>query len=143
MSESQELDLRHGLEQVPLQPVFPREFNVDLETAGSMFRSGLVVLDQNRRIISANHFAREILDTGEALRIESDSAYAIGCSSTWKPGWQRAGYIRKTGPIANLDIIRDIHSRLDARDADVQFVKVKAHLVERTALLAGMLAATP
>ena len=62
------------------------------------------------------------------LRIESDSAYAIGCASTWKVGWQRAGYVRKTGPLANLDIIREIHDRLDLRAEDVRFVKVKAHL---------------
>lgn len=64
----------------------------------------------------------------QCLEIQSDSAYAIGCSSTWKPGWQRAGYVRKTGPIANLDIIREIHARLDARTGAVTFVKVKAHL---------------
>lgn len=64
----------------------------------------------------------------QPLRIESDSAYAIGCASTWKPGWQRAGYLRKSGPIANLDIIREIHDRLDSRSAEVRFVKVKAHL---------------
>lgn len=68
----------------------------------------------------------------QPLRIESDSAYAIGCSSTWKPAWQRAGYVRKAGPIANLDIIREIHRRLDARDVDVRFVKVKAHLTDES-----------
>jgi ribonuclease HI len=66
------------------------------------------------------------------LRIESDSAYAIGCSSTWKLGWQRAGYARKAGPIANLDIIREVHALLDARDAEVRFVKVKAHLADES-----------
>ena len=68
----------------------------------------------------------------EPLQIQSDSAYAIGCASTWKPGWQCAGYVRKTGPIANLDIIREIHHRLDCRDAEVRFVKVKAHLTDET-----------
>jgi ribonuclease HI len=62
------------------------------------------------------------------LEIQSDSAYAIGCSSTWKTGWQRAGYVRKTGPIANLDIIIQIHDLLDHRAGTVTFVKVKAHL---------------
>lgn len=62
------------------------------------------------------------------IEIQSDSAYAIGCSSTWKSGWQRAGYIRKTGPIANLGIIREIHQLIDTRGAPVRFVKVKAHL---------------
>lgn len=63
-----------------------------------------------------------------SLEIQSDSAYAIGCSSTWKSGWQRAGYVRKTGPIANLDIIMEIHDLLDNRAGTVTFVKVKAHL---------------
>lgn len=66
------------------------------------------------------------------LQIQSDSAYAIGCSSTWKSGWQSAGYLRKAGPIANLDIIREIHQLLDSRAADVQFVKVKAHLLDES-----------
>jgi ribonuclease HI len=64
----------------------------------------------------------------QRLEIQSDSAYAIGCSSTWKVGWQRAGYVRKTGPIANLDIIKEIHALLDSRAGTVTFVKVKAHL---------------
>jgi ribonuclease HI len=66
------------------------------------------------------------------LEIQSDSAYAIGCSSTWKAGWQRAGYVRKTGPIANLDIIREIHLLLDTREGPVVFVKVKAHLTDES-----------
>jgi len=68
----------------------------------------------------------------EHLEIQSDSAYAIGCSSTWKGGWQRAGYVRKAGPIANLDIIKEIHQLLDSRTGTVTFVKVKAHLRDET-----------
>src|ERR1700712_5692825 len=37
---------------------------------------------------------------GRPLEIQSDSAHAIGWSSTWKVGWQRAGYVRKSGPLA-------------------------------------------
>ncbi|MET3805859.1 ribonuclease HI [Nakamurella sp. UYEF19] len=66
------------------------------------------------------------------LEIQSDSAYAIGCSSTWKAGWQRAGYVRRTGPLANLDIIREIHRLIDGRRDPVEFVKVKAHLRDET-----------
>ena len=68
----------------------------------------------------------------QPIEIQSDSAYAIGCSSTWKAGWQRAGYVRKTGPIANLDIIREIHQLIDGRATPVVFVKVKAHLVDES-----------
>jgi len=66
------------------------------------------------------------------IEIQSDSAYAIGCSSTWKSNWQRADYIRKTGPIANLDIIREIHQLIDRRRCPVRFIKVKAHLRDET-----------
>lgn len=68
----------------------------------------------------------------QPVEIQSDSAYAIGCSSTWKVAWQRAGYVRKTGPIANLGIIREIHHLIDSRRAAVRFVKVKAHLRDET-----------
>jgi len=68
----------------------------------------------------------------QPVEIQSDSAYAIGCSSTWKSSWQRAGYVRKTGPIANLAIIREIHQLIDDRGAPVRFVKVKAHLRDET-----------
>lgn len=68
----------------------------------------------------------------QPVEIQSDSAYAIGCSSTWKIGWQRAGYVRKTGSIANLAIIREIHQLIDRRGTAVRFVKVKAHLRDET-----------
>lgn len=61
------------------------------------------------------------------LEIESDSAYAIGCSTTWKAGWQRIGYQRPAKPLSNLDIIRPIHQLLDTRMATVRFIKVKGH----------------
>ena len=70
--------------------------------------------------------------TVDPLQIQSDSAYAIGCSSTWKGGWQRAGYVRRSGPIANLDLIQEIHTLLDSRVNPVAFVKVKAHLRDET-----------
>ena len=60
------------------------------------------------------------------LDIESDSAYAIGCATTWKPGWQRINY-QRAKPLSNLDIIRPIHALLDARRHPVTFTKVKGH----------------
>lgn len=60
------------------------------------------------------------------LEIESDSTYAIGCSTTWKAGWQRINY-QRAKPLSNLDIIRPIHALLDARVLPVCFTKVKGH----------------
>ena len=63
-----------------------------------------------------------------ALEIQSDSAYAIGCATTWKKGWQRNNYINSQKKVvSNLEIIRQLHELLDARTAPVTFTKVKGH----------------
>jgi ribonuclease HI len=62
------------------------------------------------------------------LEIQCDSAYAIGCATTWKKGWQRNNYINSQKKIvSNLEIIRELHELLDARTAPVTFTKVKGH----------------
>lgn len=64
----------------------------------------------------------------DALEIQCDSSYAIGCATTWKRGWQRNNYVnsqRKT--VSNLDIIRALHELIDARTAPLTFTKVKGH----------------
>jgi len=68
-------------------------------------------------------------DLGDVpLTIQTDSAYAIGCASTWKAGWQRRGYLKPDGKqVLNLDVIRPLHELLDRRRARLSFVKVKGH----------------
>ncbi len=64
----------------------------------------------------------------DALEIQCDSSYAIGCATTWKRGWQRNNYVnsqRKT--VSNLDIIRSLHELIDSRTAPLAFTKVKGH----------------
>ncbi|MEP6560530.1 MAG: RNase H family protein [Nakamurella sp.] len=62
------------------------------------------------------------------LEIHSDSAYAIGCATTWKKGWQRNNYVNSQKEIvSNLEIIRRLHELLDARTTPVTFTKVKGH----------------
>jgi|GEM_PF-7044525 len=64
----------------------------------------------------------------DALEIQCDSSYAIGCATTWKRGWQRNNYVnsqRKT--VSNLAIIRSLHELIDARTAPLTFTKVKGH----------------
>lgn len=64
----------------------------------------------------------------EPLEIQSDSAYAIGCATTWKPGWQRNNYINsQKKQVANLAIIQRLHELLDTRVHSVRFTKVKGH----------------
>ena len=54
----------------------------------------------------------------EPLEIQSDSAYAIGCATTWKAGWQRNSYINsQRKQVSNLEIVRSVHHLLDTRTA--------------------------
>ena len=68
-------------------------------------------------------------DLGDVpLTIQTDSAYAVGCASTWKAGWQRRSYLKPDGKqVLNLDVIRPLHELLDRRQARLSFVKVKGH----------------
>ena len=64
----------------------------------------------------------------EPLEIQCDSAYAIGCATTWKAGWQRNSYINsQRKQVANLAIIQMLHDLIDTRTAPVVFTKVKGH----------------
>ncbi|MEJ7648590.1 MAG: ribonuclease H [Nakamurella sp.] len=62
------------------------------------------------------------------LTIQTDSAYSIGCCTTWKKGWQARDYRKADGkPVMNLDVIKPIHQLLDSGRPPVTFQKVKGH----------------
>ena len=64
----------------------------------------------------------------QPLEIQSDSSYAIGCSTTWKASWQRNNYINsQRKQVSNLQIILRLHDLLDTRTHRVTFTKVKGH----------------
>ncbi len=70
------------------------------------------------------------------LIIQADSAYAIGCASTWAEGWSRKGWINsKKEPVANLEIVQGIFALMQERKrggVPVRFQKVKAHLIDKS-----------
>ena len=70
------------------------------------------------------------------LVIQADSAYAIGCASTWAEGWSKKGWLNsKKEVVANLEIVKSIFALMQARRSEgvpVRFQKVKAHLVDTT-----------
>ncbi|MFT8592986.1 MAG: ribonuclease H [Bifidobacterium sp.] len=62
------------------------------------------------------------------LIIESDSKYAIQCSTTWLKGWKRNGWKNsKRQPVKNAEIIRAIDREIASRTGSVKFVWVKGH----------------
>ena len=70
------------------------------------------------------------------LVIQADSAYAIGCASTWAEGWSKKGWLNsKREVVANLEIVKSIFTLMQARKRDgipIRFQKVKAHLADTT-----------
>lgn len=64
----------------------------------------------------------------EDLTIETDSQYAINCSTTWIHGWKKNGWRNsKNEPVKNSDLIRAIDAEISKRKGSVKFVWVKGH----------------
>ncbi|KAA8826678.1 ribonuclease HI [Bifidobacterium reuteri] len=64
----------------------------------------------------------------EPLLIESDSQYAINCSTTWVKGWKRNGWKNsQKKPVKNVELIKAIDAEISKRPGPVSFKWVKGH----------------
>lgn len=64
----------------------------------------------------------------EPLIIETDSQYAINCSTKWVHGWKRNGWKNaQKKPVKNAALIKAIDVELSKRPGSVKFVWVKGH----------------
>lgn len=64
----------------------------------------------------------------EALTIETDSQYAINCSTKWVKGWKRNGWKNsQKKPVKNAPLIKAIDAEIAGREGPVTFVWVKGH----------------
>lgn len=64
----------------------------------------------------------------EPLTIETDSQYAINCSTTWVKGWKKNGWKNsQKKPVKNAPLIKAIDAEIAARKGPVTFVWVKGH----------------
>lgn len=65
----------------------------------------------------------------EPLFIESDSLYAIKCSSEWVNSWRNNGWRTSTGgPVKNVELIKDIDGAISGRPGPVRFRWVRGHV---------------
>jgi ribonuclease HI len=72
--------------------------------------------------------AKKLIDAGETVQIMSDSQYSIKCVCEWAYGWKAKNWTRKTGDIANLEIIKPAHELYDAMKTDLVLQHVAAHI---------------
>ncbi|MEE1296861.1 MAG: ribonuclease H, partial [Bifidobacterium sp.] len=64
----------------------------------------------------------------EPLTIETDSQYAINCSTKWVHGWKKNGWRNsKKEPVRNAPLIKAIDHEIRSRKGPVKFVWVKGH----------------
>lgn len=64
----------------------------------------------------------------EPLTIETDSQYAINCSTTWVKGWKKNGWKNsQKKPVKNAPLIKAIDAEIARREGPVKFVWVKGH----------------
>lgn len=64
----------------------------------------------------------------DSLVIQTDSQYAINCSSKWVHGWKKKGWKNAAGkPVKNRQLIEAIDKEIRQREGSVTFVWVKGH----------------
>ena len=64
----------------------------------------------------------------EPLIIETDSQYAINCSTKWIKGWKKNGWKNsQKKPVKNAELIKAIDAEISGRAGSVEFRWVKGH----------------
>lgn len=69
----------------------------------------------NRMELTALIAGYDLVPDGVATTVYSDSKLCVDTIKKWAPGWEGQGWRRKAGPIANLDLVKDLYARAQAR----------------------------
>jgi len=62
----------------------------------------------------------------EPCEIHSDSEFWINVLTKWAPTWKANGWTKKTGPIKNLEIVKELFELYETHD--VKLVWVRGHV---------------
>jgi len=87
--------------------------------------------------------ARSKSEAGLSVQILSDSVYSINAMTTWAKAWQARGWQKKTGELANRELIMTMYDDYTALSKNVRIDHVKGHsgvegneLADRLSILA-------
>lgn len=47
--------------------------------------------------------------TGEPCEIHTDSEFWVNVLTKWAPSWKRNGWVKRSGPIANLQLVQELY----------------------------------
>jgi ribonuclease HI len=78
----------------------------------------------NRMELTALIDGLRLLDPAEAVDVYSDSRLVVDTVTKWAAGWQRRGWKRSTGPVANLELVQEAYRlSLERPLARVQWIR--------------------
>ena len=78
----------------------------------------------NRMELTALIAAYRALPTDAEVDIYSDSQLCVKTVNEWAAGWKARGWKRKTGPIANLELVKELYALANAHpQAKLQWIK--------------------
>ncbi len=80
----------------------------------------------NRMELVALISAYEMLPEDCEIRVYSDSQLCVRTVNEWAAGWKQRGWRRKSGPIANLELVKKLYSLANAHPK-VKLQWIKAH----------------
>jgi ribonuclease HI len=70
--------------------------------------------------------ALRILPDGTETTVYSDSQLCVKTVNEWAAGWEQRGWRRKSGPIANLELVKRLYGLARAHPA-VRIEWIRAH----------------
>ena len=80
----------------------------------------------NRMELEALIAGLRMLPEDAAVTVFSDSNLCVQTVNEWAEGWKRRGWRRKTGPIANLELVRELYALANVHPG-VTLEWIKAH----------------
>jgi ribonuclease HI len=80
----------------------------------------------NRMELKALIAAYRMLPEGAEITVHSDSQLCVKTVNEWAAGWEQRGWRRKSGPIANLELVKELW-RLANAHPHVTLQWIKAH----------------
>ncbi len=80
----------------------------------------------NRMELAALIAAYGALPTDCMVTVYSDSQLCVKTVNEWAAGWEKRGWRRKSGPIANLELVQNLYTLAQAHP-DVTLEWIKAH----------------
>jgi len=81
----------------------------------------------NRMELKALIEGARLVPEGTPITVYSDSNLAVRTINEWASGWQARGWKRKTGPVENLDLVRDAYTIFRKRP-ELELRWIKAHV---------------